>query len=77
MPWTYFSNALTEGTNSLVGNTGMLGKVYFPRMLLPLSAVCAKLVDFAIALTMLGGLMAYYRIVPNSGHFAGCQCWYC
>jgi lipopolysaccharide transport system permease protein len=67
VPWTYFSNALLEGTNSLVGNTGMLGKVYFPRMMLPLSAVCAKLVDFCISLTMLAVLMFYYGIVPNQG----------
>ncbi len=67
VPWTYFSNALTEGTNSLVSNTNMLSKVYFPRMLLPLSAVAAKLVDFCIALTILAGLMVYYGIVPNAG----------
>ena len=47
VPWTYFANAVTEGTNSLVSNTNMLTKVYFPRLVLPLSAVLAKLVDFA------------------------------
>ena len=67
VPWTYFSNALLEGTNSLVGNTGMLGKVYFPRMMLPLSAVCAKLVDFCISSAMLAALMAYYGVTPNRG----------
>jgi lipopolysaccharide transport system permease protein len=66
VPWTYFSNALTEGTNSLVGNTAMLGKVYFPRMLLPLAAVCGKLVDFGIALAMLGAAMVYYETAPTS-----------
>ncbi len=65
VPWTYFSNALLEGTNSLVGNTVMLAKVYFPRLMLPLSAVCAKLVDFGVSLTMLAGLMAYYGVVPG------------
>ncbi len=65
VPWTYFSNALLEGTNSLVANTVMLAKVYFPRLMLPLSAVCAKLVDFGVSLTMLAGLMAYYGVVPG------------
>ena len=65
VPWTYFSNALLEGTNSLVGNTVMLAKVYFPRLMLPLSAVCAKLVDFGVSLTMLAGLMAYYGVEPG------------
>jgi lipopolysaccharide transport system permease protein len=67
MPWTYFANALTEGTNSLVGNTNMLRKVYFPRMMLPLSAVFAKLIDFAIASVILTGLMAWYGVAPNVG----------
>jgi lipopolysaccharide transport system permease protein len=67
VPWTYFSNALTEGTNSLVSNANMLSKVYFPRLILPLSAVAAKLVDFAIALMLLAGLMAWYRVAPTYG----------
>src|SRR6476660_1374123 len=49
VPWTYFSNALTDGADSLVSNAHMLTKVYFPRLVLPLSAVVAKLFDFAIA----------------------------
>ena len=67
VPWTYFANALTEGTNSLVSNTKMLSKVYFPRMMLPLSAVVAKLVDFCVAMVILGALMAWYGIAPNAG----------
>ncbi len=67
VPWTYFANALTEGANSLVSNTNMLSKVYFPRMMLPLSAVFAKLVDFCISLSILALLMMYYGIVPNVG----------
>lgn len=65
VPWTYFSNALTESAGSLVGNAGMIRKVYFPRMVLPLSAVFAKLIDFCIALVMLAGIMAWYGIVPT------------
>lgn len=64
VPWTYFANALTEGTNSLVNNVQMLSKVYFPRLVLPLSAVCSKLVDFGISLVVLAGLMAWYRWTP-------------
>jgi lipopolysaccharide transport system permease protein len=67
VPWTYFSNALVDGANCLVGNANMLSKVYFPRMLMPLSAVAAKLVDFAIAMVLLFALMAWYRQPPNWG----------
>ena len=65
VPWTYFANALSEGTNSLVGNANMIRKVYFPRMLLPLSSVLAKLVDFCIAMFILFILMAGYGIMPT------------
>ena len=65
VPWTYFSNALTESGNSLVNQAQMLSKVYFPRLILPLSGVLAKLVDFAIAMIMLVLLMAIYRVAPN------------
>lgn len=67
VPWTYFSNALTDGTASLVTNANMISKVYFPRLILPLSAVAAKLVDFGIAMLLLFGLMAWYGIVPGPG----------
>jgi len=65
VPWTYFSNALTDGTASLVSNSGMISKVYFPRLVLPLAAVTAKLVDFAIAMGLLFLLMIIYRVVPT------------
>lgn len=67
VPWTYFSNALTEGTDSLVSNANMISKVYFPRVILPLSAVLGKLVDFAIAMSLLFVLMAVFRVAPNWG----------
>ncbi len=70
VPWTYFANALTEGTQSLVANANMLSKVYFPRLVLPLSAVLAKLVDFSIAMLLLFALMAYYRTPPTAGVLA-------
>jgi lipopolysaccharide transport system permease protein len=67
VPWTYFSNALTDSTASLISNAGMLSKVYFPRLILPISAVAAKLVDFSIALLMLFALMVVYRVAPTGG----------
>jgi len=67
VPWTYFSNALTDGTASLVTSANMISKVYFPRAVLPLSAVVAKLLDFSIAMLLLFGLMAWFRMVPNLG----------
>lgn len=67
VPWTYFSNALTEGVDSLVSNANMLRKVYFPRLLLPLSAVAAKLLDFTIAGVILAAMMAWYGVVPTWG----------
>lgn len=65
VPWTYFSNALLEAGNSLVSQSHMLSKVYFPRLILPLSGVLAKLLDFGIAMLMLATLMAFYRILPT------------
>jgi len=71
VPWTYFANALTDGTASLVNNANMLSKVYFPRLLLPLSSVVAKLVDFAIAMLILAGVMAWFRLTSEAGTVAG------
>lgn len=60
LPWTYFSQAATQSTNSLVSNGGLLSKVYFPRVLLPIAPIVSGLVDFAIAFGVLAGLFAYY-----------------
>ncbi|TWU44328.1 Teichoic acid translocation permease protein TagG [Novipirellula aureliae] len=65
LPWTYFSNAITDGVSSLVSEANMLRKIYFPRLLLPLSAVVAKLVDFGIAAVMMVLLMSYYQHLPG------------
>jgi lipopolysaccharide transport system permease protein len=64
LPWTYFSNALSRSSASLVGNANLLTKVYFPRLLIPLSATLSALVDFAISFLILVGLMLYYGIAP-------------
>lgn len=66
VPWTYFANALTDSSNSLIGNSNMISKVYFPRMILPLSSVLAKLVDFGIAMLLLFALMVWYGVFPNA-----------
>ena len=65
LPWTYFAGALTGATNSVVENQRVITKVYFPRVLLPLSAVISGLVDFAIAFLVLIGMAAYYRVTPG------------
>jgi lipopolysaccharide transport system permease protein len=65
IPWTYMSEALTHSSQSLVGNQSMLGKVYFPRVIYPLTPVLAKLVDFSISLTLLLAVMIYYGVAPT------------
>lgn len=64
-PWTYFSNALISGSESLITAAPVMSKVYFPRLLLPLAPLAAKLLDFGISLLMLGGLMAWYGVAPT------------
>jgi len=65
IPWTYMSEAMSASSQSLVGGQSMLGKVYFPRIIFPLTPVLAKLVDFSISLLLLVGVMFYYRIEPT------------
>lgn len=62
LPWTFFSNAISNSGNSLVGSTNLITKIYFPRMLIPMAAVGAGLVDFAVAFILLAVLMAYYGV---------------
>jgi lipopolysaccharide transport system permease protein len=66
LPWQLFAYALSESANSLVGNQHLVKRVYFPRLVVPIAAVLAGLVDFAIAFVVLLGLMAYYRIRPTA-----------
>ena len=65
LPWQFFSGALTECSNSLVTNANLLSKVYFPRLIVPTSAVIVSFVDFLISGMILLGLMAYYNYVPD------------
>ena len=62
--WQFFSQSLTESSNSIVNNERLVSKVYFPRLLVPLSAVLASLLDFAISLLVLVLFLAYFRIAP-------------
>ncbi len=66
IPWTLFSKALQDASRSLVANSHMITKIYFPRMILPLSSVLAGVVDFFIAFAVLLAMMIYYRIFPTS-----------
>lgn len=65
LPWTFFSGALTRSGTSLVANANLLSKVYFPRVLIPLSATLSALADFLIAFVVLFVLMAWYGIAPS------------
>lgn len=63
--WQFFSGSLSDTSNSLISNQAIVTKVYFPRLILPISTVIAKMIDFAIASIILIGLMFYYGFVPN------------
>src|SRR5258705_11071732 len=65
LPLQMFAHALTESSNSLVGNERLITKVYFPRLVVPMAAVLSGLVDFAVAFVILLGMMLYYGIVPG------------
>jgi lipopolysaccharide transport system permease protein len=65
LPWQFFSNALAEASNSLVGNTNLITKIYFPRMIIPASSVIVSLVDFAISFILMLVLFLWYRYLPS------------
>ena len=67
LPWSLFSTALADASNSLISNANLISKVYFPRMIVPLSAALSPLVDFFVAAGMLVLLMAWYRTPPTWG----------
>jgi lipopolysaccharide transport system permease protein len=62
VPWTFFANAVTASSNSLVGSANLITKVYFPRLIVPAAAMLAGLVDFVLSFFLLIGLMLYYRV---------------
>jgi lipopolysaccharide transport system permease protein len=63
--WVYFANSIAGAGNSLIGNANLISKVYFPRVIIPLSSVLAGLLDFFIAFMVLIGMMLYFHIVPT------------
>jgi lipopolysaccharide transport system permease protein len=65
LPWQFFANALAECSNSLIQNSNLISKVYFPRLVVPTSAVIVSFVDFLISGVILLGLMAWYNAVPS------------
>lgn len=65
VPWTFFANGLTQSSNSLVGNANLIKKVYFPRLVVPVSTVISGLVDFVLAFLVLIGMMLVYGIFPT------------
>jgi lipopolysaccharide transport system permease protein len=65
LPWNYFAHSLSRSSTSVVSSSQLITKVYFPRLIIPLSGVLAGLVDFAIALLVLIGLMIYYGLAPT------------
>jgi homopolymeric O-antigen transport system permease protein len=65
LPWQLFAHSLSESSNSLVSNQNLITKVYFPRLVVPISAVLSGLVDFAIAFVILLGMMVYFRVAPG------------
>jgi lipopolysaccharide transport system permease protein len=66
VPWTMFANAVAQSGGSLVANQQLLTKIYFPRLLIPISATLGNLVDFVFAFLVLIGLMLYYGIAPGA-----------
>jgi lipopolysaccharide transport system permease protein len=66
VPWTFFATGLTQSANSLVNSQGLLKKVYFPRLALPVASVLSGAVDFLLAFVVLLGMMVYYAILPTA-----------
>ena len=65
VPWTFFANGLTQSSSSLVGSANLIKKVYFPRLVVPISSVISGVVDFVLAFLVLLGMMLYFGIVPT------------
>jgi homopolymeric O-antigen transport system permease protein len=65
VPWTFFANGLNQASNSLVGSSNLIKKVYFPRLAVPIATVLSSVVDFALSFVVLLGMMIYYHIVPT------------
>lgn len=69
VPWTFFANAVTRSSNSLVGSANLIKKVYFPRLVVPISSVMSGVIDFVVAFVVLLGMMLYFGIAPTARIF--------
>ncbi|MBF0231374.1 MAG: ABC transporter permease [Desulfamplus sp.] len=65
LPWSLFSNSLSEASNSLIGNANLISKVYFPRLIVPVSTMVTALIDFFISFAILIIMMIYYQFIPS------------
>ena len=65
LPWTFFSTALSDASGSLIGNSNLISKVYFPRLIVPSATVVVAFVDFLISFAILVGMMVWYRFLPG------------
>lgn len=65
LPWQFFSSALTESSSSLIGNSSLISKVYFPRLIVPVATVVVCFFDFLVSLAILVLLMSWYRFIPS------------
>jgi lipopolysaccharide transport system permease protein len=65
LPWQFFASAMAESSNSLITNSNMISKIYFPRIIIPASAVIVSFTDLLISLVILAGLMVWYHVVPT------------
>jgi lipopolysaccharide transport system permease protein len=65
LPWQFFSNALTNSSQSVVNNTSLISKIYFPRLIIPAGSVIVSLIDFLVACSILGALMLWYHFWPT------------
>lgn len=65
IPWTYISQAISQSSQSLIQGSNILGKIYFPRLIFPITPVLSKLVDFGISMVIILGIMLYYGVSPT------------
>ena len=65
LPWQFFSNALSESSNSLIGNANLITKVYFPRMIIPASSVITSMVDLGISFIIMIGMFVWFQFIPS------------
>ncbi len=65
LPWTFFSTGISEASNSLINNTSLISKVYFPRLIVPIATIVVAFVDFLISFCILLALMGWYRFAPD------------